>query len=86
MTNALDDLKENGDAGTNSEVSWDNGSAEPFSKRDADGGRLGKTPKVTYAMLARVHEDQALSMKCVYEWLTSFQEGRESASDKIRCK
>ncbi|GFS82193.1 hypothetical protein TNCV_250381 [Trichonephila clavipes] len=35
-------------------------------------------------MLVRVHEDQALSVKCVYEWLALFPEGRESASDKTR--
>ncbi|GFS79450.1 protein GVQW3 [Trichonephila clavipes] len=42
--------------------------------------KLGKTSKETYAM--RVHEDQALSMKCVYEWYTPFREGRKSVSDK----
>ncbi|GFT76086.1 hypothetical protein TNCV_1255651 [Trichonephila clavipes] len=45
--------------------------------------RFGKTPKETYAMLVRVHEDQALYMKCVYEWLAHFREGSESVSDKI---
>ncbi|GFV55304.1 RNase H domain-containing protein [Trichonephila clavipes] len=32
-------------------------------------------------MLVRVYEDQALSMKCVYDWLARFREGRESVSD-----
>ncbi|GFX21895.1 hypothetical protein TNCV_2311731 [Trichonephila clavipes] len=45
---------------------------------------LGKTLKETYAILVRVHEDQALSMKCVYQWYTRFREGRESVSDKTR--
>ncbi|GFU86201.1 hypothetical protein TNCV_368591 [Trichonephila clavipes] len=40
-----------------------------------------KTPKETYAMLVRVYEGQALSLKCVYVWFTRFQEGRESVSD-----
>ncbi|GFS89658.1 ADAMTS-like protein 5 [Trichonephila clavipes] len=29
---------------------------------------LSKTPKETYAMLVRVYDDQALSMKCEYLW------------------
>lgn len=28
--------------------------------------KLDKTPKETHAMLVRIFEDQALSMKCVY--------------------
>ncbi|GFS49195.1 hypothetical protein TNCV_2410371 [Trichonephila clavipes] len=43
--------------------------------------KLGKTPKETYAMLARVYEDQALPMKCVYEWFACFRQRRESISD-----
>ncbi|GFT97769.1 transposon Ty3-G Gag-Pol polyprotein [Trichonephila clavipes] len=43
--------------------------------------KLGKTPKETYAMLVRVSEDQALSIKCVYEWFARFPESRESVSD-----
>ncbi|GFW92914.1 uncharacterized protein TNCV_3495471 [Trichonephila clavipes] len=35
-------------------------------------------------MRVRVYEDQALSMKCVYEWFTRFREGRESVSDNTR--
>jgi len=46
--------------------------------------KLGKTPKETYAMLVRVYEDQAVSMKCVYEWFARFREGRESVSDNPR--
>ncbi|GFV89251.1 transposable element Tcb1 transposase [Trichonephila clavipes] len=42
---------------------------------------LSKTPKETYAMMVRVYEDQALSVKCVYEWFTRFQEGMQSVSD-----
>ncbi|GFX60696.1 hypothetical protein TNCV_4976721 [Trichonephila clavipes] len=30
--------------------------------------KLGKELEETYAMLICVYEDQALSMKCVYEW------------------
>ncbi|GFX77548.1 hypothetical protein TNCV_4025981 [Trichonephila clavipes] len=45
---------------------------------------LGKTPKETYAMLVHVHEDHALLMKCVYEWLARFREGLESVSGKTR--
>ncbi|GFW62967.1 protein GVQW3 [Trichonephila clavipes] len=44
--------------------------------------KLGKTPKATYVMLVHVHEDQELSLKCVYEWLARFREGRESVSHK----
>ncbi|GFW46002.1 HTH_48 domain-containing protein [Trichonephila clavipes] len=43
--------------------------------------KLGKTPKETYATLVRAYEDQALSMKCVYEWFAHFREGRESVSE-----
>ncbi|GFW47888.1 protein GVQW3 [Trichonephila clavipes] len=46
--------------------------------------KLGKIPKETYAKLVRVHEDQTLFMKCVYEWFTRFREGQESVSDKTR--
>ncbi|GFY03086.1 hypothetical protein TNCV_980911 [Trichonephila clavipes] len=35
--------------------------------------KLGKTPKETSAMLVRVYEDQAQSMKCVYEWFSRFR-------------
>ncbi|GFV71354.1 hypothetical protein TNCV_3133451 [Trichonephila clavipes] len=35
-------------------------------------------------MLVRIYEDQALSMKYVYEWVTHFREGRESISDNSR--
>ncbi|GFX20733.1 hypothetical protein TNCV_77901 [Trichonephila clavipes] len=35
--------------------------------------KLGKTPKETYEMLVRVYEDQALFMKCMYEWFTRFR-------------
>ncbi|GFY33982.1 uncharacterized protein TNCV_4596901 [Trichonephila clavipes] len=35
-------------------------------------------------MLVRVYENQALSMKCLNEWFTSFREGRESVSDSPR--
>ncbi|GFW76357.1 hypothetical protein TNCV_1581361 [Trichonephila clavipes] len=37
-------------------------------------------------MLERVHEDQALSMKRVYEWLAHFREGQVSVSDKTRSR
>ncbi|GFV86191.1 uncharacterized protein TNCV_671881 [Trichonephila clavipes] len=33
-------------------------------------------------MLLRVHEEQALSIKCVYEWFAHFREGQESVFDK----
>ncbi|GFW09923.1 HTH_48 domain-containing protein [Trichonephila clavipes] len=46
--------------------------------------KLGKTPTETYSMLVRVYENQALSMKCVYEWLTRFREGWKSVSFKTR--
>ncbi|GFT29820.1 hypothetical protein TNCV_4892121 [Trichonephila clavipes] len=46
------------------------------------GVMLDKTPKESYAILVCVHEDQALSMKCVYEW--RFRERRESVSDQTR--
>ncbi|GFV53415.1 hypothetical protein TNCV_4494851 [Trichonephila clavipes] len=36
-------------------------------------------------MLVRVYEDQALSMKCVYEWFARFREGQDSVSDNSRC-
>ncbi|GFW03746.1 uncharacterized protein TNCV_2538571 [Trichonephila clavipes] len=45
---------------------------------------LGKTPKETYSMLVCVYEDQALSMKCVYEWFARFREDRVNASDNPR--
>ncbi|GFU29032.1 uncharacterized protein TNCV_471421 [Trichonephila clavipes] len=32
----------------------------------------------------RVYEDQALFMKCVYEWFARFRESRESVSDNPR--
>ncbi|GFU04616.1 transposable element Tc3 transposase [Trichonephila clavipes] len=35
-------------------------------------------------MLVRVYEDQALSMKCAYEWFTRFREGRKCVSDRPR--
>ncbi|GFY33159.1 probable proline--tRNA ligase, mitochondrial [Trichonephila clavipes] len=35
--------------------------------------RLSKTPKESYVMLVCVHEDQALSMKCVYKWFAVFE-------------
>ncbi|GFV15497.1 hypothetical protein TNCV_4835231 [Trichonephila clavipes] len=35
-------------------------------------------------MLVRVYGDQALSMKCVYEWFTLFQKGQEIVSDNLR--
>ncbi|GFV26197.1 hypothetical protein TNCV_3149971 [Trichonephila clavipes] len=35
-------------------------------------------------MLVRFHEDQVLSMECVYEWFARFREGRKSVSDKTR--
>ncbi|GFT37299.1 histone-lysine N-methyltransferase SETMAR [Trichonephila clavipes] len=35
-------------------------------------------------MLVRFHEDQELSMKCMYEWFARFREGRKSVSDKTR--
>ncbi|GFU84960.1 HTH_48 domain-containing protein [Trichonephila clavipes] len=44
--------------------------------------KFGKTPKETYAMLVRVHEDQTLSVKCAYEWFFRFREGRECVSEK----
>ncbi|GFX77590.1 uncharacterized protein TNCV_1752011 [Trichonephila clavipes] len=47
----------------------------------AEWVRLGKTPKETYTMLVRVYEDQALFMKCVYDPIAQFREGRESVSD-----
>ncbi|GFT21537.1 hypothetical protein TNCV_2307611 [Trichonephila clavipes] len=34
--------------------------------------------------MVRVYEDQALSMKCVYEWFIRVGEGRESISDNSR--
>ncbi|GFT86312.1 hypothetical protein TNCV_3258391 [Trichonephila clavipes] len=43
----------------------------------------GKTPKETYAILVRVYEYQALSMKCVYELLTVFEK-QKSVSDNHR--
>ncbi|GFU90157.1 hypothetical protein TNCV_3873611 [Trichonephila clavipes] len=46
--------------------------------------KFGKTPKETYAMLVRVYEDQALLMKCVYEWFARFRDGRERVSDNSR--
>ncbi|GFS47287.1 protein GVQW3 [Trichonephila clavipes] len=46
--------------------------------------KLGKTPTETYSMLIRVYEDQALSMKCVYEWFARFREGQKSVSDNFR--
>ncbi|GFY15308.1 hypothetical protein TNCV_1571191 [Trichonephila clavipes] len=42
------------------------------------------TERNLFEMLVRVHEDQALSMKCVYEWFTHFRESREIVSDKTR--
>ncbi|GFS49753.1 hypothetical protein TNCV_4344471 [Trichonephila clavipes] len=39
-----------------------------------------KTLKESYAMLVRVYEDQALSMKCVYKWFARFPKGRENVS------
>ncbi|GFT75752.1 hypothetical protein TNCV_3125471 [Trichonephila clavipes] len=35
-------------------------------------------------MIVRVHEYQVFSMRCVYEWFTRNQEGRENVSDKTR--
>ncbi|GFW81144.1 hypothetical protein TNCV_4805121 [Trichonephila clavipes] len=32
-------------------------------------------------MVVRVYEDQALSMKCVYEWFARLREARESVSE-----
>ncbi|GFT52946.1 uncharacterized protein TNCV_1460461 [Trichonephila clavipes] len=46
--------------------------------------KFGKTPTETYSMLIRVYEDQALSMKFVFEWFSRFRGGRESVSDKPR--
>lgn len=46
--------------------------------------KLGKTPKETHTMLVRVYEDQALSMKCVYDMFACFREDRESISDNLR--
>ncbi|GFT87871.1 uncharacterized protein TNCV_799771 [Trichonephila clavipes] len=46
---------------------------------------LGKTPIEIYATIVRVHEHQALSMKCVYECFARFRKGRKSVSDKTRC-
>ncbi|GFT67228.1 uncharacterized protein TNCV_783701 [Trichonephila clavipes] len=43
---------------------------------------LGKTLKETYAMLVCIHEYQALSMKCLLQWLARFQEDGEKVSDK----
>ncbi|GFV24350.1 hypothetical protein TNCV_970251, partial [Trichonephila clavipes] len=37
-------------------------------------------------MLVRDYEDQALPMKCVYEWFACFQEGRESVSGNSRSR
>ncbi|GFY25975.1 transposable element Tcb2 transposase [Trichonephila clavipes] len=45
---------------------------------------LGKTQKETYALLVRVYEDQAMSMKCMYEWLSRFREDRERVSGNPR--
>ena len=46
--------------------------------------KRGKKPKETHAMLVRVHEDQTLSMKCVYQWFARFREGQESVFDNPR--
>ncbi|GFW90902.1 hypothetical protein TNCV_2418951 [Trichonephila clavipes] len=35
--------------------------------------KLAKTPKGTHAILVRVYEDQALSMKCMFAWLACFR-------------
>ncbi|GFX63790.1 hypothetical protein TNCV_5032611 [Trichonephila clavipes] len=42
---------------------------------------LDKTPKETYVVLVRVYDDQALSMKRVYELFTYFRKGQESVFD-----
>ncbi|GFU95436.1 hypothetical protein TNCV_4787711 [Trichonephila clavipes] len=42
------------------------------------------TLKEIYAIPVRVHDDQAISMKCVYVWLSHFREGLENVSDKTR--
>ncbi|GFV83925.1 hypothetical protein TNCV_1479271 [Trichonephila clavipes] len=48
--------------------------------------KLGKKAKETYAMLVRVYEDKALSIKFVYEWFATFREGRQSVSDNPRSR
>ncbi|GFY12446.1 protein GVQW3 [Trichonephila clavipes] len=48
--------------------------------------KIGKALTETYSMLACVYEDQALSMKSVYEWFARFREGRESVSDNPHSK
>ncbi|PRD30204.1 UNVERIFIED_CONTAM: hypothetical protein NCL1_27131 [Trichonephila clavipes] len=44
-----------------------------FTEQKLVRHKLGMTPKETYAMLVRVYEDQAVSMKCVYECSPVFQ-------------
>ncbi|GFT74395.1 hypothetical protein TNCV_539341 [Trichonephila clavipes] len=46
--------------------------------------KLGKVLTETYSMLVRFYEDEALSMKCEYEWFTHVREDRESLSDHPR--
>ncbi|GFV67010.1 hypothetical protein TNCV_356961 [Trichonephila clavipes] len=57
-----------------------------FCRIDSHINSLGKTPKETYAILVRSHEDLALSMKCVYEGFARFRESRESVSDNTVAK
>ncbi|GFV89100.1 uncharacterized protein TNCV_4912991 [Trichonephila clavipes] len=43
---------------------------------------VGKTSKEAYAILVRVHEDLALSIKFVHKWFARFRDGWKSVSDK----
>ena len=46
--------------------------------------KLGKTVTETREMLVQVYEREAVSRKCVYDWLKSFREGKEMTEDEPR--
>ena len=44
--------------------------------------KLGKTAMETREMLVQVYRREAMSRKCVYEWLKCFREGEETTEDE----
>ncbi|GBN60941.1 Putative uncharacterized protein FLJ37770 [Araneus ventricosus] len=46
--------------------------------------KLCKTATETHEMLAKVYGEEAVSKKCVFEWLKRFRDGKENVEDQPR--
>ena len=46
--------------------------------------KLGKTATETYEMLVQVYGTEAMTRKCVYDWLKRFCDGKETTEDEPR--